>query len=63
MHKLAIALGAPTSLRQLGMPELGIDHAADLAIKSPYWNPKPVEREAVRNLITRAWAGATPEAF
>ncbi|HEV7445901.1 MAG TPA: maleylacetate reductase [Steroidobacteraceae bacterium] len=63
MHKLAIALGAPTSLRQLGMPEPGIDHAADLAIKSPYWNPKPVEREAVRNLITRAWAGAAPEAF
>jgi hypothetical protein len=32
------------------MPELGIDHAADLAIKSPYWNPKPVEREAASSV-------------
>lgn len=54
-------LGAPTSLRDLGMPEDGIDRAADLAVQNPYWNPRPVARAAIRTLIARAWAGLPPE--
>lgn len=61
LHRLALELGAPTSLRQLGMPEEGIEHAADLAVKSPYWNPRPVEREDIKQLLTRAWAGQPPQ--
>lgn len=62
MHALAGALDAPVSLRDLGMPENGIDRAADLAIANPYWNPRPLEREALRELIARAWSGAAPRA-
>ncbi len=60
---LATRLGSPRSLKSLGMPEAGIDRAADLAVQNPYWNPRPIERTAVRALIAAAWAGATPAAL
>jgi len=57
---LSTDLGIGGGLRALGMPEDGIDQAADLAIKDPYWNPRPVERAAIRDLIASAWAGRRP---
>jgi hypothetical protein len=42
------------------MPEGGIDKAADLAVTNAYWNPRPLERDAIRDLIARAWAGEPP---
>lgn len=60
LYDLAKTVGAKLALRDLGMPESGIDKAADLAVKSPYWNPRPIEREAIRVLIARAWAGEPP---
>lgn len=62
MHQLAAALGAPLSLRALGMPEAGLDQAADLAVKAAYPNPRPLERAAIRALLQRAFDGATPAA-
>jgi alcohol dehydrogenase class IV len=61
LYDLTGRLGAPRSLRELGMAESGIERAADLAVERPYWNPRPVERDAVRDLIARAWAGAPPD--
>lgn len=60
LHDLARRVGARQALRDLGMPQSGIDKAADLAVKSPYWNPRPVERDSIRALIARAWAGEAP---
>lgn len=57
---LAHDLGAPLSLRELGMPAEGLDRAADLAAASPYPNPRPLEREALRALLQRAWEGQPP---
>ena len=57
MQALARQLGAPTALRDLGMPEDGIEKAADLVVSAPYWNPRPVDRASMQALITRAWAG------
>jgi alcohol dehydrogenase class IV len=62
LYDLAGDLGAPRALRDLGMPEDGIDRAADLAVENPYWNPRPLERGAIRALIARAWAGDPPRA-
>jgi len=62
LFNLASSLSAPASLRSLGMPEAGIDRAADLAVKNPYWNPRPLARDAIRDLIARAWAGEPPSA-
>jgi maleylacetate reductase len=53
-------LGAPRALRDLGMPESGIEQAAELIARDGYWNPRPVHRSAVRAFLTRAWAGKTP---
>lgn len=60
LYDLAGRLGAPRALRDLGMPESGIDKAADFALANPYWNPRPLEREAVRACIAAAWAGEAP---
>ena len=62
LYDLARRVGAPSALRDIGMPENGIERAADLAVSNPYWNPRPVERQAVRDLIARAWAGGRPAA-
>lgn len=57
LQALGRRIGAPTSLAELGMPEAGIDRAADLAMANPYWNPRPLDREGIRALLARAWAG------
>jgi maleylacetate reductase len=60
IFELSRQVGAPRSLKEIGMPESGIDEATDLALANPYWNPRPLERQAIRNLIARAWAGEEP---
>ena len=54
-------LGAPRALKDLGLKEADLDRAADLAVKNPYWNPRAVERGAIRALLQRAWTGGRPE--
>ncbi|MGX1787911.1 maleylacetate reductase [Bosea sp. NPDC055332] len=60
-YDLARRLGAPQALRDLGMPESGIEQAVEIATRNPYPNPRPVERDAIRGLIARAWAGEPPQ--
>ena len=62
LFDLASHLGAPTSLRALGMPEAGIERAAELAVAHPYPNPRPLERDALCSLLRRAWEGQPPQA-
>ena len=62
LFDLASEAGAPTALRDLGMPESGLDRAADLAVADPYWNPRPLERDAIRSLLDDAWHGRRPVA-
>jgi alcohol dehydrogenase class IV len=57
---LARTHGAPTALRDIGMPESGLDRAADLAVQSQYPNPRPLERGAIRELLQRAFDGTRP---
>lgn len=61
LYDFARSLGAPLALRDLGLTSTQLDAAADLAVRNPYWNPRPVEREAVRALLQRAWEGTRPE--
>jgi alcohol dehydrogenase class IV len=60
LFDFARRLGIPASLREIGMPQLGLDQAADLAMANPYWNPRPLDRPAIRELIANAWAGRRP---
>jgi alcohol dehydrogenase class IV len=60
LFDLTRGLGAKVALRDLGMPQDGIERAAELAVSNAYWNPRPLERNAIRDLIARAWAGDPP---
>jgi maleylacetate reductase len=61
LYDLARANGAPYALRELGLAAADLDRAADSAVANPYWNPRPIERDAVRALLQNAWAGTRPE--
>jgi maleylacetate reductase len=61
IYDLSVGLDAPVALKDIGMPEDGLDRAADLATKNPYFNPRPVERDAVRQLLEDAFHGKRPE--
>jgi maleylacetate reductase len=56
------SLGAPTSLKDIGMASDGLDRAADLAASQPYPNPRPIERDAIRAMLQRAFDGDVPAA-
>jgi len=60
LFELAGKLGIRRSLGEIGMRVQDIDLAADLAVKNPYWNPRPIERDAIRELIARACDGKAP---
>ena len=52
---------APVALKDIGMPADGLDRAADLAVQTPYPNPRPLERAAIRALLQRAFDGTRPD--
>ena len=62
LYDLAHRLGATLDLKSLGMPQPGIEAAADIAMANPYWNPRPLDRDALRDLLARAYAGEPPRA-
>jgi len=62
LQMLAAANGAPTTLAALGMPAAGLDRVAELAVQTPYPNPRPLERAALRGLLQRAFDGSAPKA-
>ena len=57
LNILLAKLKVQRGLKAFGMKESDIDKAADIAVSNPYWNPREIERTAVRELIRRAWAG------
>ena len=61
VFELEQRLGMPLSLAEIGMPEDGIERAAELAVKNPYWNPRAIEQSAIRKLLRRAWSGERPQ--
>jgi alcohol dehydrogenase class IV len=60
LFDLAVSNGGPRSLREIGMSYSDLDGATDAAVKSPYWNPRPVERNAIRTLLDDAYNGRRP---
>ncbi len=49
--ELARDNGAPTALKDIGMKEADLEIALDIALKNPYWNPRPLERAPLRALL------------
>ncbi|MEO8524610.1 MAG: maleylacetate reductase [Caldimonas sp.] len=61
LFDLAASHGAPTALKDIGMRAEDLDRAADLAVQSPYPNPRPLERGLIRDLLQRAFDGVRPD--
>lgn len=53
LEKLKVKRG----LKDFGMKEEDVDKAAEIAVGNPYWNPRKIEKEGIRELLRRAWAG------
>ena len=48
------------SLKEFGLSEADLDKAADQAVENPYYNPRPVTREGVREMLQAAYEGTAP---
>lgn len=60
IFELAKHCGAPIALKDVGMSVGDVPKAADIASSNPYWNPRPIEREALLALLQDAFEGAAP---
>jgi maleylacetate reductase len=60
LYDLARKIGAPLSLRDIGMKAEALDDAARFATQNPYYNPRPIEHAAIRQLLQNAWEGRRP---
>ncbi|MBC2834233.1 maleylacetate reductase [Paragemmobacter straminiformis] len=62
LYDFAVAMKAPLALRDLGMAEADLDKAAEIATRNAYWNPRPLDKAALRALLQAAWQGDRPAA-
>ncbi|MFL9900830.1 hypothetical protein PQR71_22165 [Paraburkholderia fungorum] len=53
-------LEPPSSLAALGLSDTDLSHAAEVAMRSPYFNPRPLSYGALRGLLRIAFDGAPP---
>ena len=53
-------LEAPLTLASLGMQQGDLDRAAELICANPYWNPQPIVRDEIRQLLDAAYFGRRP---
>ena len=60
LYDLAAALGAPLALKEIGLQEQDLDHAAEIATRNPYYTPRPISRDGIRRLLENAFHGRRP---
>jgi maleylacetate reductase len=60
LYDLAGRLGVKRALRDIGMPADGIGEVVERTVDDPSRNPRPLDRDAIRDLLTRAWSGEPP---
>jgi len=63
LYALAQECGAPLSLKDIGMKASDLDLAAEIAVRNPYWNPRPIEKAKIgeiRQLLQDAFEGKRP---
>jgi maleylacetate reductase len=60
LFDLIVRLGAPTSLQGLGVQWNDLGEVADAAMRSPYPNPRNLDRGAIHELLQNAWSGRAP---
>jgi len=58
--ELSGRVGAKRALSDIGMAVSDIEVAVEQAFERPYWNPQPLQKSAIRDLLSLAHAGAPP---
>ncbi len=62
IYDLIRKIGAPVALKEIGMPEDGLDRAARLTAQNPYHNPREITQDGIRRLLDDAYHGRPPAA-
>lgn len=60
LYDLLLTVAKASSLRDIGMPQDGLERVVDLTLTNPYYNPAPLEAGRLRDLLGRAFDGAPP---
>lgn len=60
IYSLGQAVGAPRGLKALGMPEEGLNKAAEMIVNAPYYNPRTPEIAGILDMLRAAWSGEAP---
>lgn len=60
IFNLAKKIGAPTSLKEIGVAEAGLDDIAAETTAQVTYNPRPVDAASIRHLLDDAWHGRRP---
>ena len=61
LFDLARSCGVKMRLADIGMREADLDRAAEIALSTPYPNPRPLDRLAIRKLLEAAYFGRQPQ--
>lgn len=57
LNVLLTRLRVKRGLKEFGMQESDVERAAEIAVGNPYFNPRAIEKEPLRETIRRCWAG------
>lgn len=61
LFDLAVAIGAPTSLAEIGMPEAGIEQAARRVVDEAAANVRPPDLVSIETFLRSAFGGRRPD--
>ncbi|KAK4555150.1 hypothetical protein LTR86_007916 [Recurvomyces mirabilis] len=62
LNVLLTKLKVKRGLKDFGMKEEDVDRAVEIAVGNPYWNPREIEKEPLRETIRRCWDGEEAKA-
>lgn len=60
IYQLTQLAASKRSLAEMGLNQADLDMAADIALQNPYYNPRPVTRDGVRDMLQAAFEGRAP---
>ena len=60
LYDLMQVAATAKSLKQMGLTMAALDKAADLAVRDPYDNPRPVTRDEIMAILAAAYEGERP---
>ena len=60
MWQLERSIGAPTNLADIGLSQTDIPQAAAAVVAAGMVNPRPVDQQAIEQLLVDAWHGVPP---